>query len=254
MNREPDDVRNSDMNSGPTADRARIERLLLRYAGAALLAATAAIHLDLYLTGYNSIPTIGVLFLFQIIAAFLLAIAVAATGSRIAAVSGAGFAISTLGGYLLTVWFGLFGFKEVRTTAGIVAAVIEIAAFVVLAGLALMPALASEKRAGLVPWQAARPGAGRRARRRRGDRSGGADRAARHRLLPRRGRRQLVDPGRQRLRAENHDHQGRDGTHELQGLHLVLVRAGFSRPSPSATARAPPTGRRSRRRSRPAQA
>ena len=88
VNREPDDVRDTDMNSGPTADRARIERLLLRYAGAALLAATAAIHLDLYLTGYNSIPTIGVLFLFQIIAAFLLAIAVAVTGSRIAAVLG----------------------------------------------------------------------------------------------------------------------------------------------------------------------
>jgi predicted lipoprotein with Yx(FWY)xxD motif len=133
------------MNSGPTADRARTERLLLRFAGAALLAATAAIHLDLYLTGYNSIPTIGVLFLLQIIAAFLLAIAVAVTGNRIAAILGAGFAISTLGGYLLTVWVGLFGFKEVRTTAGIVAAVIEIAAFAVLAGLALMPAFAGEK-------------------------------------------------------------------------------------------------------------
>ena len=44
----------------------------LRLVGAALLAATAAIHLDLYLTGYNSIPTIGNLFLFQVIVALRL--------------------------------------------------------------------------------------------------------------------------------------------------------------------------------------
>ena len=53
---------------------------------------------------------------------------------------GAGFALATLGGYLLSVWIGLFGFKEVRTTAGIVAGVVEVAAFVVLAALALAPA------------------------------------------------------------------------------------------------------------------
>ena len=35
------------------------QRLGLRVAGAGLLAATAAIHLDLYLTGYRTIPTIG---------------------------------------------------------------------------------------------------------------------------------------------------------------------------------------------------
>ena len=45
-------------------------RLLLRVAGAGLLAATGAIHLDLYLTGYRTIPTIGWLFLLQVIAAF----------------------------------------------------------------------------------------------------------------------------------------------------------------------------------------
>ena len=35
---------------------------------------------------------------------------------------------------------GLFGFKEVRTTAGIAAGVVEVAAFAALAGLAAMPA------------------------------------------------------------------------------------------------------------------
>ncbi len=118
----------------------RTPRLVLRVTGAGLLAATGGIHLDLYLTGYRSIPTIGWLFLLQVIAAFGLAAVVLVSGSRLAAAAGAGFALSTLGGYLLSVWIGLFGFKEVRTTAGIVAGVIEVAAFAVLAVLAAVPA------------------------------------------------------------------------------------------------------------------
>jgi predicted lipoprotein with Yx(FWY)xxD motif len=101
-------------------------------AGAALLIASGAIHLDLYLTGYNSIPTIGPLFLLQIISAFGLAIAIPVTGLRLAYAAGAAFAIGTLGGYLLSLKVGLFGFTEVRTTAGIVAAIIDVAAFAVL--------------------------------------------------------------------------------------------------------------------------
>ena len=102
-------------------------------AGAALLIASGAIHLDLYVTGYNSIPTIGPLFLLQIIAAFLLAVAISLTGHRLAYAAGAGFGLGTLGGYLLTLKVGLFGFTEVRTTAGIVAALIDVAIFAALA-------------------------------------------------------------------------------------------------------------------------
>jgi predicted lipoprotein with Yx(FWY)xxD motif len=118
----------------------------LRVAGAGLLIATGAIHLDLYLTGYRSIPAIGWLFLLQVIAAFGLALAVLAipsrlaVASRLAAAAGAGFALATLGGYLLSVWIGLFGFTEVRTTAGIAAGVVEVAAFAALAALTLAPA------------------------------------------------------------------------------------------------------------------
>jgi predicted lipoprotein with Yx(FWY)xxD motif len=119
--------------------------IVLRVVGAGLLIAAGAIHLDLYVTGYRTIPTIGWLFLLQVIAAFALGLAVLVipgrlvVPSRIAAASGALFALSTLGGYLLTVWIGLFGFTEVRTTAGIAAGVIEVAAFIVLAALALAP-------------------------------------------------------------------------------------------------------------------
>jgi predicted lipoprotein with Yx(FWY)xxD motif len=123
--------------------------VLLRVLGSGLLIATAAVHLDLYLTGYRAIPTIGWLFLLQVIAAFGLGLAVlaiprrlaaAVLASRLAAAAGAGFALATLGGYLLSVWIGLFGFKEVRTGAGIAAGLVEVAAFVVLAALALAPA------------------------------------------------------------------------------------------------------------------
>jgi predicted lipoprotein with Yx(FWY)xxD motif len=135
-----------------------LRRSVYGTAGAALLVASGAIHLDLYLTGYRSIPTIGVLFLFQVIAAFGLALAVlvpvrlvpvrlvpvrvvpvrlAGLGGSLAPAAGALFALATLGGYLLSLRVGLFGFREVRTTAGIVAGIIDVLAFAALALLTL---------------------------------------------------------------------------------------------------------------------
>lgn len=113
--------------------------LVPRVIGTGLLVATGAIHLDLYLTGYRTIPTIGWLFLVQIITAFGLGLIVLAFRSRLAPAAGAGFAVATLGGYLLSLRVGLFGFREVRTSAGIVAGVIEVAAFAALAWSALSP-------------------------------------------------------------------------------------------------------------------
>jgi predicted lipoprotein with Yx(FWY)xxD motif len=133
------------MESTHAAVRGGWLRPTLRVTGAGLLAATAAIHLDLYLTGFRNIPTIGVLFLLQIIAGFALAAAVLATGNQVVAALGAGFAVATLGGYLLSIWVGLFGFTEVRTTAGIVAGIIEVAAFAVLALLAITPPAAGSR-------------------------------------------------------------------------------------------------------------
>jgi plastocyanin len=124
---------------------------ILRGLGAGLLLATGAIHLDLYLTGYRHIPTIGTLFLLQVIAAFVLAVLTVAFARRSVALAGAGFAISTLGGYILSLWFGLFGFSEIRTTAGIVAGLIEVSAFVVLSTWAIaLPTAQNQRRVGLV--------------------------------------------------------------------------------------------------------
>jgi predicted lipoprotein with Yx(FWY)xxD motif len=108
-------------------------RLRLRVAGALLLAVSACIHLYLYATGYRTIPVIGWLFLLQVVVASVLAVAALVTHSRLAAAACAGFALSTLTAYFVAVWIGLFGFKEVRTRAGIAAGLIEVAAFALLA-------------------------------------------------------------------------------------------------------------------------
>jgi predicted lipoprotein with Yx(FWY)xxD motif len=52
------------------------------------------------------------------------------------------FALSTLAAYLIAVWIGLFGYREIRTRAGIAAGLIEVAAFglLALAALAAGPA------------------------------------------------------------------------------------------------------------------
>ena len=123
---------------GSTRGTSLSRRSLCGAAGAGVLIASGAIHLDLYQTGYRSIPTIGWLFLFQVIVAFALALAILATirtviAFPLAAAAGALFALATLGGYLLSLRVGLFGFREVRTTAGIVAGVLDIAAFAILA-------------------------------------------------------------------------------------------------------------------------
>src|SRR5260370_14866479 len=118
----------------------RLQQLGLRLAGAGLLAATGAIHLDLYLTGYRSIPTLGWLFLLQVITAFGLAATVLVTGSRLIAAAGAGFALATLGGDLLSVGICPFRFQEAPPTAGPSPPGLQVAPLWALAALASAPA------------------------------------------------------------------------------------------------------------------
>ncbi len=80
--------------------------------GASLLAASGAIHLELWSTGYRSIPTIGPLFLLQGASGLLLATLLLVTRRLLVVVMAAGFMIATMGGLLLSVYVGLFGFME----------------------------------------------------------------------------------------------------------------------------------------------
>ena len=134
--RAPGHARISCMDNAMKSDQTA-SVMPLRVLGAGLLFATAGIHLDLYLTGYHSIPTIGTLFLLQVISAFVLGLTVLARDSFLINASASGFLASTIGGYLLSRAVGLFGFKEVATTAGLAAGLIEVAGLVVLGVVAI---------------------------------------------------------------------------------------------------------------------
>jgi hypothetical protein len=62
--------------------------------------------------GYRSIPTIGPLFLLQSIAGLVIGVAAVAVRRLWVAAVGTGFALLTVGGFLVTVAHGLFGFKD----------------------------------------------------------------------------------------------------------------------------------------------
>src|SRR6202050_50813 len=118
--------------SGSAARRAAIGLGLV--VGSALLASSGVIHLQLWDTGYRTIPTIGPLFLLQGIAGILLAALLLLWRRLLVVVVGAGFLISTVGALLVSVKCGLFGFMDTFAApyAGL-SVVLESAGAVVLA-------------------------------------------------------------------------------------------------------------------------
>jgi hypothetical protein len=84
--------------------------------GALLVLWTAYIHFHLWneTDGYRHISVIGPLFLAQAIGGLVIAVALVAIRRVWVAIAGAGFGLSTLVGFLLTVGLtkGLFNFKE----------------------------------------------------------------------------------------------------------------------------------------------
>jgi hypothetical protein len=116
-------------------------RWAFRLVGAGLLVAMAWIHLHLYSTGYSSVKTIGTLFILNGVLGLIAALAVLVTPARWLALVTAGGAllqIGTLGGLVLSLTVGLFGFSE-STSAPLVTTTlaVEAAGFVVLATHAL---------------------------------------------------------------------------------------------------------------------
>jgi hypothetical protein len=98
---------------GPAGSAARRDGITLGIViGSALLAASSAIHLELWSTGYRTIPTIGPLFLAQAIAGALLAVLLLFSRRLLMVAAAAGFMIATIGGLLLSVYVGLFGFMD----------------------------------------------------------------------------------------------------------------------------------------------
>ena len=86
--------------------------LVLRLVCAGLLVWVATIHLHLWTEGYRDIPTVGPLFLADAVGGFVLAAVLLVWPRPLAGLLGAGFMISTLGGLILSLNVGLFGFRE----------------------------------------------------------------------------------------------------------------------------------------------
>jgi hypothetical protein len=112
--RKADDRR--DAVAGP-APRASVNQVAARVVAAALVIATGAIHLYLYQDGFSSIPTIGPLFLANVAAAVVLGLVVLVRGRWIWSLLGAGFCLGTLGAFLVSVHWGLFGYQETLSGA-----------------------------------------------------------------------------------------------------------------------------------------
>jgi plastocyanin len=82
-------------------------------AAGAIIIWSSYIHFHLWQKlGYRHIATIGPLFLLQSIGGFLLGLLIIGARRVWAAVLGAGFAVSTMVGFLISVEHGLFGFKD----------------------------------------------------------------------------------------------------------------------------------------------
>jgi plastocyanin len=100
---------------GPSSDRKTAGRAatLAFVAGGLLIIWSSYIHFHLWQSlGYRHIATIGPLFLLQSIGGLLLGLVVIAARRVWAAALGAGFAVFTMIGFLVSVEHGLFGFKD----------------------------------------------------------------------------------------------------------------------------------------------
>jgi hypothetical protein len=124
--------------------------LPVRVGGAAVLLATAAIHLHLWSQGYRDIPWIGPLFLLDAIGAAALAVAVLVVPARwlpLACAAGALLELGTLGGLLLSTTVGFLGFVESWAAPwAVTSAVVEAVGVLLLGGAALAGVAASRQR------------------------------------------------------------------------------------------------------------
>ena len=101
--------------------------------GAAAVAASAVIHLHLWMQGYKHIHLIGPLFLAQAVAGIGLALVMVAYPRFVSAVAGALYLASTIGGLLMSATVGIFGFHDgLRVPWATSSLVIETAGLVVL--------------------------------------------------------------------------------------------------------------------------
>jgi hypothetical protein len=109
------------------AARSQLPGWLLCIVDAGLLVASGLIHLHFWDIAYRHVKTLGPLFLVQVIAAFLVALALVVTRRLIVVAAAFLLMGGTIVGFILVRTHGLFGFK-LGFTSGLAATVLVIEA------------------------------------------------------------------------------------------------------------------------------
>ena len=120
----------------------------LRLVAAGLVLAGGLIHYDLWVGGYRSIPSIGPLFITNLVASVLVAVALLASGRPAVVAAGAAVSIGSLGALVASRTVGLLGFTESWTNQSMQIIAAEIGAVV---ALAMVATVRSRTRNVLVP-------------------------------------------------------------------------------------------------------
>jgi hypothetical protein len=93
---------------------------------------SAAVHLDLWdVQRFRDIPTIGPLFMLNVVGGLVLGVLVVSWRSWLPALAAAGYGVATVLAFWISVVHGLFGLKEVATGSSQVLA--EVAEYVAVA-------------------------------------------------------------------------------------------------------------------------
>jgi hypothetical protein len=107
---------------------------LLCICDAALLVASGLFHLHLWDIAYRNVPTLRYLFLVQVAATLLFAVALLVLRRLIVVLASLALMVGTIAGFIMARTVGIFGFKDPSsTTLAIEVLVVELAAIVALA-------------------------------------------------------------------------------------------------------------------------
>jgi hypothetical protein len=127
-------------------DGMEVLALLLRLVAVGLLSAVGWVHLHLWQEGYRHIPTIGPLFLAAAVSTLVIGVGLLGRPSRLIGLFGFGTVTGILGGLIISVNVGLFGFTESLTAPfAVESVVLEIAAAVTLAAWTAVDFLAESR-------------------------------------------------------------------------------------------------------------
>lgn len=129
----------------------------LRWVAAIAILVSGVVHFKLWwFSHYRVLHVIGPLFLLNAIAAVVIALLLAWRANLLTELAGLGFAVTTLGAFYISVYYGLFGFREaLRGPNQLTAEIAEGVAIVLLAPAVAVHAVRA--------WRRLRDRRGRRA-------------------------------------------------------------------------------------------